>query len=83
MTEDEKVKYINSNATEYLQFWLDKLETEERIPEDLLSALYATMIATSLLGYDLDVIMSDVKIAAEKIANQAKNEGVDISSESV
>lgn len=69
---EERIAYINTNAQKHLEDWLAQLDNEEVSADDLLAALYGGMIAADLLGYQIEHVVSDAKIAADKIRNLAE-----------
>ena len=68
---DERIKNINENAVKHLEDYLKQLENEEIEPDDLLSVVYAGMIAASLLGYSPHALADDAKKGADQIAEMA------------
>lgn len=67
MTEDERVKQINYDSAGHLRDWLEQLENETVTTDDLLAALYGSMVAAYLLGYSPDAMVTDAKAGAEKL----------------
>jgi hypothetical protein len=74
MTEEERVEQINKNAADFLQAWLIKLETGEVTETELLSSLYASMVAAYLYGYSPEIMTVDAKAAAARLLAMVENE---------
>ena len=68
---DERIKKINENAVKHLEDYLKQLENEEIEPDDLLSVVYAGMIAASLLGYSPQALADDAQKGADQIVQMA------------
>jgi len=71
MTEEDRIKKINSDAAKHLQDVLLQLENEELRDDDLLAVTYGYMIAAKLVGYDPAALAVDVEKAAQRIAELA------------
>ena len=72
---DERIKKINENAVKHLEDYLKQLENEEIEPDDLLSVVYAGMIAASLLGYSPQALADDAQKGADQIVQMAGLDG--------
>lgn len=69
MSEEQRIKSINTSAMRHLEDWLLQLENEEVSDDDLLAALYGTSLAAILLGYSPEHIVEDARKGAEKLAS--------------
>jgi hypothetical protein len=67
MTDEERVAKINEKALAKLETYLEKLETGEMTPEDMLAIAYSAMVAVSAIGYSLPAIAEDALRAAEAL----------------
>lgn len=65
----ERIEKINTNAVKHLEDYLMQIENEELDPDDLLSVIYAGMIAAKLLGYSPHALADDAEKAATRLSD--------------
>ena len=71
MTEEDRIKKINTEAAKHLEDMLLQVENEELTGDDLLAVTYGYLIAAKLIGYDPAALSSDAIKAAERIGDLA------------
>lgn len=77
MTEEEKQKLVNQKAIKHLQSLMEVREErygDVEYETDLISEMYAMMIAASLLGYYPITIAKDAERAANNIYKMVADE---------
>lgn len=67
MTEEERLDYINKEATKQLEIFLRQLDEKEITENQMLAISYASMIAVKVLGFSPEEMARDAATAAEKI----------------
>lgn len=72
MNEQERLDKINRDAHIHLQKYLEQLEKEEMSHNELLSVVYAGMIAAGVMGYSPEALSNDAQKAVNKIINLAE-----------
>ena len=74
MTEDERVKYINTEVAKHLEDFLRQLEDNEITEDQMVLVAYASMIAVAILGFSPEEMGKDASKAAEKIVIDVSEE---------
>jgi hypothetical protein len=72
MTEEDRIKKINTEAAKHLENILLQLENDEISSDDLLAITYAHLIASTLAGYNPESFCNDALVAAKKIIDLAE-----------
>ena len=78
MKDEARVKRLNEDSVIHLQDWLERIDEGEASEDDLLASLYGSMVAASVLGYDIQTMADDAKKGADKLvevlAEEVSNE---------
>lgn len=75
MSEDDRVKQINTEAAKQLSGFLLQLETGEITENQMVAIAYASMITVAVLGFSPKNMAKDAAKAAKKLLKDIEDNG--------